>query len=67
MRVESNDHSELQKWRWSVRKAEKINNERHALRCDIELKLMVYIYLSSYYICFGHQINQCHYSLTYHK
>ncbi|KMZ74274.1 DNA-directed RNA polymerase [Zostera marina] len=41
VRVESNDHSELQKWRWSVRKAEKINNERHALRCDIELKLMV--------------------------
>ncbi|CAO2823085.1 unnamed protein product [Amaranthus hypochondriacus] len=35
------DPTELDTWKWSVRKAKKINRERHALRCDIELKLSV--------------------------
>ncbi|KAL2936435.1 DNA-directed RNA polymerase 3 chloroplastic [Bienertia sinuspersici] len=35
------DPAELDTWKWSVRKARKINRERHALRCDIELKLSV--------------------------
>lgn len=37
----SDDEVESQKWKWSVRKAKKCNRERHALRCDIELKLSV--------------------------
>ncbi|XP_068464153.1 DNA-directed RNA polymerase 3B, chloroplastic isoform X1 [Phaseolus vulgaris] len=32
---------QIQEWKWSVRKAEKINLERHSLRCDTELKLSV--------------------------
>lgn len=28
-------------WKWEVRKAKKVNRERHAQRCDIELKLSV--------------------------
>ncbi|KAJ0260366.1 DNA-directed RNA polymerase 3 [Hirschfeldia incana] len=35
------DPEELQSWKWSVRKAKKINRERHSLRCDVELKLSV--------------------------
>ncbi|PON70429.1 DNA-directed RNA polymerase, phage-type [Parasponia andersonii] len=35
----SEDLAEIQQWRWSMRKARKINLERHSLRCDIELKL----------------------------
>ncbi|GLU10284.1 hypothetical protein SLE2022_271030 [Rubroshorea leprosula] len=35
------DSTEIQKWKWSVRKANKINRERHSLRCDIEFKLSV--------------------------
>ncbi|PIN02099.1 Mitochondrial/chloroplast DNA-directed RNA polymerase RPO41 [Handroanthus impetiginosus] len=37
----SDDANEVKKWRWSVRKAKKINQERHSLRCDIELKLSI--------------------------
>lgn len=37
----SEDLTEIQDWKWSVRKAKKINSERHSLRCDIELKLSV--------------------------
>ncbi|KAM1061407.1 hypothetical protein ACFX2G_026385 [Malus domestica] len=33
--------TEIQEWKWSVRKAKKINQERHSLRCDTELKLSV--------------------------
>ncbi|XP_058067742.1 DNA-directed RNA polymerase 3, chloroplastic isoform X3 [Magnolia sinica] len=36
---DSEDATEIQKWRWSVRKAKKCNAERHAQQCDIELKL----------------------------
>ncbi|XP_048228185.1 DNA-directed RNA polymerase 3, chloroplastic [Ricinus communis] len=37
----SEDLIELQKWRWSARKAKKTNRERHSQRCDTELKLSV--------------------------
>ncbi|KAF5190533.1 Dna-directed rna polymerase 3 protein [Thalictrum thalictroides] len=37
----SEDAMEIQKWKWSVRKVKKCNRERHAQRCDIELKLSV--------------------------
>ncbi|KAM7472905.1 hypothetical protein LguiA_011088 [Lonicera macranthoides] len=40
-KVHSEDSSEMKEWRWSVRKANKINQERHSLRCDTELKLSV--------------------------
>lgn len=35
------DSVEIQKWKWSVIKAKKINRERHSIRCHIELKLSV--------------------------
>ncbi|XP_077214718.1 DNA-directed RNA polymerase 3, chloroplastic-like [Tasmannia lanceolata] len=41
VKPESEEATEMQKWRWSVRKARKCNSERHAQRCDIELKLSV--------------------------
>ncbi|XP_022731756.1 DNA-directed RNA polymerase 3, chloroplastic isoform X4 [Durio zibethinus] len=37
----SEDSTEIQEWKWSVRKANKINRERHSQRCDTELKLSV--------------------------
>nr|XP_048336731.1 DNA-directed RNA polymerase 3, chloroplastic isoform X1 [Ziziphus jujuba var. spinosa] len=37
----SEDLTEIQKWRWSLRKAKKLNQERHSQRCDTELKLSV--------------------------
>ncbi|KAK6248193.1 hypothetical protein QUC31_019758 [Theobroma cacao] len=37
----SEDSTESQEWKWSVRKANKINRERHSQRCDTELKLSV--------------------------
>ncbi|KAJ0089909.1 hypothetical protein Patl1_14511 [Pistacia atlantica] len=37
----SEDLTEIQKWKWSVRKAKKMNRERHSQRCDTELKLSV--------------------------
>lgn len=37
----SNDLLEVKKWKWNVRKAKKINQERHSQRCDTELKLSV--------------------------
>ncbi|KAI6680512.1 hypothetical protein NL676_034393 [Syzygium grande] len=37
----SNDGEELELWKWNVRKAKKVNRERHAQRCDVELKLSV--------------------------
>ncbi|XP_038987042.1 DNA-directed RNA polymerase 3, chloroplastic isoform X3 [Phoenix dactylifera] len=40
-RPDSEDSVEIKKWRWSVRKAKKANNEMHAQRCDTELKLSV--------------------------
>ncbi|KAL2338549.1 hypothetical protein Fmac_012995 [Flemingia macrophylla] len=35
------DLKQIQEWKWSVKKAEKTNLERHSLRCDTELKLSV--------------------------
>ncbi|KAJ6923616.1 hypothetical protein NC652_017060 [Populus alba x Populus x berolinensis] len=35
----SDDLTEIQRWKWSVRKAKKIIQERHSQRCDTELKL----------------------------
>ncbi|CAN0838286.1 DNA-directed RNA polymerase 3, chloroplastic [Linum grandiflorum] len=35
------DLTELQQWKWNLRKARKMNRERHSERCDIELKLSV--------------------------
>ncbi|XP_019463791.1 PREDICTED: DNA-directed RNA polymerase 3, chloroplastic-like isoform X1 [Lupinus angustifolius] len=35
------DLKQIQDWKWNVRKARKINLERHSLRCDTELKLLV--------------------------
>ncbi|KAL4654438.1 hypothetical protein ACB092_01G378300 [Castanea dentata] len=37
----SEDLTEIQEWKWSWRKAKKINLERHSQRCDTELKLSV--------------------------
>ncbi|XVF34354.1 hypothetical protein REPUB_Repub18cG0052600 [Reevesia pubescens] len=37
----SEDPTEIQEWKWCVRKAKKINRERHSQRCDTELKLSV--------------------------
>ncbi|KAJ4958014.1 hypothetical protein NE237_025125 [Protea cynaroides] len=38
---DSDDLSVIQRWKWSMRKAKKINRELHAQRCDTELKLAV--------------------------
>ncbi|CAL0313032.1 unnamed protein product [Lupinus luteus] len=35
------DESEIRKWKWKVKAAKKENSERHSQRCDIELKLAV--------------------------
>ncbi|XP_050940583.1 DNA-directed RNA polymerase 3, chloroplastic isoform X1 [Cucumis melo] len=35
------DLTETQEWRWSMKKAKKINQELHSQRCDVELKLSV--------------------------
>ncbi|RCV22117.1 hypothetical protein SETIT_4G194800v2 [Setaria italica] len=40
-RPESEDPDEMQKWKWSLKKAKKTNRELHAERCDTELKLSV--------------------------
>ncbi|KAJ4833082.1 DNA-directed RNA polymerase 2, chloroplastic/mitochondrial [Turnera subulata] len=40
-RPDTEDDTLLKKWRWKVKSAKKENRERHALRCDIELKLSV--------------------------
>ncbi|KAF9615594.1 hypothetical protein IFM89_024683 [Coptis chinensis] len=37
----SDDGTEMQRWKWSMKKVNKCNRERHAQRCDIELKLSV--------------------------
>ncbi|XP_031478888.1 DNA-directed RNA polymerase 2B, chloroplastic/mitochondrial-like isoform X4 [Nymphaea colorata] len=38
---DTEDEAVLRKWKWSKRRTEKENNERHSQRCDIELKLAV--------------------------
>lgn len=39
--LHSDAAEEIKKWKWNMRKAKKINQERHSQRCDIELKLSV--------------------------
>lgn len=43
--LHSDDASAMKEWRWGVRRAKKVNQERHSLRCDIELKLSVMFHL----------------------
>ncbi|XP_031388098.1 DNA-directed RNA polymerase 1B, mitochondrial isoform X2 [Punica granatum] len=38
---DTEDESQLRKWKWKVKGLKKENNERHSQRCDIELKLAV--------------------------
>ncbi|KAL5698887.1 DNA-directed RNA polymerase [Ranunculus cassubicifolius] len=38
---DTEDETELKKWRWKLKYAKKENSERHSQRCDIELKLAV--------------------------
>ncbi|XP_026422695.1 DNA-directed RNA polymerase 1B, mitochondrial-like isoform X1 [Papaver somniferum] len=38
---ETEDEAELRNWKWKIKNAKKENNERHAHRCDLELKLAV--------------------------
>ena len=38
---ELDDIEELRNWRRQFASAKRINSERHSLRCDTELKLMV--------------------------
>uniref|UniRef100_A0A5B7BD76 DNA-directed RNA polymerase n=1 Tax=Davidia involucrata TaxID=16924 RepID=A0A5B7BD76_DAVIN len=40
-RPHTEDLLEIKKWKWSVGKTKKINQERHSQRCDTELKLSV--------------------------
>ncbi|KAK1399892.1 DNA-directed RNA polymerase [Heracleum sosnowskyi] len=39
--LHSDDAGAMKEWRWGARRAKKVNQERHSLRCDIELKLSV--------------------------
>ncbi|PON76758.1 DNA-directed RNA polymerase, phage-type [Trema orientale] len=38
---DTEDESEIRKWKWKLKTAKKENSERHSQRCDIELKLAV--------------------------
>lgn len=38
---DTEDESELKKWKWQVKALKKENSERHSQRCDVELKLAV--------------------------
>ncbi|KAJ8492833.1 hypothetical protein OPV22_014554 [Ensete ventricosum] len=38
---DTEDESELRKWKWKMRSVKKENSERHSQRCDVELKLTV--------------------------
>ncbi|RRT75284.1 hypothetical protein B296_00003324, partial [Ensete ventricosum] len=44
---DTEDESELRKWKWKMRSVKKENSERHSQRCDVELKLTV----RSFYHC----------------
>lgn len=47
---DTEDESELRKWKWKMRSVKKENSERHSRRCDVELKLAV----RSFYHCISH-------------
>lgn len=38
---DTDDETEIKKWKWKVKIAKKQNSEKHSQRCDIELKLSV--------------------------
>ncbi|CAO2825253.1 unnamed protein product [Amaranthus hypochondriacus] len=38
---ETDDETQLKKWKWKLRSVKKENRERHSQRCDVELKLAV--------------------------
>ncbi|KAL7132631.1 hypothetical protein ABFS83_12G087600 [Erythranthe nasuta] len=38
---DTEDETEIKKWKWKVKAVKKVNSERHSQRCDIELKLAV--------------------------
>ncbi|KAL8518413.1 hypothetical protein ACS0TY_009699 [Phlomoides rotata] len=38
---DTEDETEIKKWKWKVKNVKKENSERHSQRCDIELKLAV--------------------------
>lgn len=38
---ETDDESQIRKWKWNLRSVKKENSERHSQRCDVELKLAV--------------------------
>ncbi|KAH9707793.1 DNA-directed RNA polymerase [Citrus sinensis] len=38
---DTDDETEIKKWKWKVKTAKKQNSEKHSQRCDIELKLSV--------------------------
>ncbi|URD77055.1 hypothetical protein MUK42_24879 [Musa troglodytarum] len=38
---DTEDESELRKWKWRMKSVKKENSERHSRRCDVELKLTV--------------------------
>ncbi|KAF2282942.1 hypothetical protein GH714_043259 [Hevea brasiliensis] len=38
---DTEDETQIRKWKWKVRNVKKENSERHSQRCDIELKLAV--------------------------
>lgn len=46
--LDTEDASEITKWKWKVKGIKKENAERHSKRCDIELKLAVIIFLIYY-------------------
>lgn len=38
---DTDDETEIKKWKWKVKTVKKENSEKHSQRCDIELKLAV--------------------------
>jgi DNA-directed RNA polymerase len=38
---DTEDETEIKRWKWCLKKAKKTNSERHSQRCDVELKLTV--------------------------
>jgi len=43
---ETDDESQIKKWKWKIRAIKKENSERHSQRCDVELKLAVRSFFS---------------------
>ncbi|MQM15245.1 hypothetical protein Taro_048187 [Colocasia esculenta] len=45
---DSEDATEMRKWKWAIRRAKKVNIEMYAQRCDTELKLSVRFHTAGY-------------------